>query len=98
MRRGVQRAAVVVLILAASVSAEAQERERGFLFEAGIGAAVINYGPDAEAMFAYATSSGLDRLELALNLGAGWAVTQDIYLVAAAHGMATRLYDSYGDW
>lgn len=95
---------VVVLAIAlavAGVSAEAQDQQptsRGFLFEAGIGAASIYYGPAAEAMFASATSSGLDRLEIALDLEAGWAITQDLYLAAVAHGTGTRFYDSYGDY
>jgi hypothetical protein len=89
----------IALALASSAWGQAVDdggQRRGFLFEAGIGVAQIYYGSTAESYFASATALGLDRVEVALNLDAGWALTQQLYAVASVDGFATRFSDSYG--
>lgn len=100
-RMKIVMATSIALVLASSAWGQAADdgkQRRGFLFEAGVGIAQIYYGSAAESYFASATANGLDRVEVALHLDAGWALTQELYAVAAVDGFATRFSDSYGDY
>jgi hypothetical protein len=72
--------------------APAQEQQRGFMIQFGFGPSAISYNGYSPSF------SGVQKIELGLDLALGWAVTQDIYLGAAAWGEATRFYDDSGDY
>jgi hypothetical protein len=91
-------AIAVVLIVISAIASEAQEEgSRGFIFELGLGLSTVSYG-DADSYIAAATSLGIDRLDLGIDLGLGWAVSRNAYVLAVLEGEATRLSDSYGNW
>lgn len=71
-------------------------RQRGFMFEIGLGPAVISYGAEADAYFAAAQAAGLSRVQVYLDITAGYAVTGKLYLVGGVQGGGDRFFDSTG--
>ena len=95
-RNGLRVTLVLLGMMAAVVlpAQETQPAQRGFLFQIGLGGAYVSYGPSTDAMLSLVTSYGLTRIDIALDLGAGWAVTQDMYALALIDGFSTRIGDN----
>jgi hypothetical protein len=72
--------------------------QRGFVLALGLGGAQVYYGADAEYYFSTAEAAGLERIEICLDLGAGWALTQNLYALLCVDSFATRFSDSYGSY
>jgi hypothetical protein len=82
---------VIALVFVAGF-AFAQEKQRGFMIQLGVGPSAISYNGYSPSF------SGVQKLELGLDLALGWAITQDMYLGASALGEATRFYDDFGNY
>jgi hypothetical protein len=81
---------LMIALLLVAEFAPAQEQQRGFMIQFGLGPSAISYNGYSPSF------SGVQKIELGLDLALGLAVTQDIYLGAAGWGEATRSYDDFG--
>ena len=90
--------AVAGMLVAATAFAQSTgaEPNRGFMFQIGAGPSSISYGTLIDASFAAAQASGADRVQVYLNIDAGYALTQRLYLVAGVDGAGDRFYDATG--
>jgi hypothetical protein len=96
---GVALACAVLLFAATVVQAQDEGgRRRGFMVQFGIGWAFINYGDAYNAALDSLQTSGVDRIDLALNASLGAAVGQNVYILAIVDAFSTRLFDSYGGY
>lgn len=91
-------ACVLLLFTAGLAQAQDEGGHRSFMIQFGVGWAFVSYGNDMDSALSYGTSIGLDRIDFGLNLALGGAVTQDLYFIALADWLATRLSDSYGNY
>lgn len=93
----------LVLMVATTVGSFAQSssnggsspRKRGFMFELGGGTTAVSYGTLVDSYFSMAQASGANRIQLFLDLDAGWAVSEKLYVVAGVDGVGDRFYDPY---
>ncbi len=90
---------VFTAILSFPPLAAAENANRGFIFQFGVGAGFPSYPSALEATMSYADSlPGIARTQVSLDLALGYAVSQQIYLLGRADGIGDRISDSYGDY
>ncbi len=86
--------AATVSFAQSSSDGSTSTRKRGFMFELGGGTTTVSYGTLVDSYFAAAQAAGADRIQLFLNLDAGWAVNRKLYLVVGVDGVGDRFYDA----
>ena len=94
-----RKAKLIVLcigFLFSSMVAFAQvDRDRGFLFQIGLGFAGVSYPSDVELLLdALESIPGVSRTRLNLHLGAGYTITPNLYGSFLIDGYADRLDDN----
>jgi hypothetical protein len=77
--------------LAQTEAPGAPGNQRGFVLALGLGGAQVYYGADAEYYFSTAEAAGLERIEICLDLGAGWALTQNLYALLCVDGGIAKM-------
>ena len=78
--------------------AEEAGKNRGFLFQIGMGATELSYGTQTDTYFASTTLYGLERMSLLLNLDLGWYIAGNSYLLLSLSGTGDRFEDNYGNY
>lgn len=103
MRQHTYKKFILILLLigfasAFSLTAEEQQRRRGFMIGAHLAWAKPIYNePFNSTMDDIEALDGVNRLGVGLGLQAGFAVTQNTYVMLGFDGLGDRLYDSI-DW
>ncbi|NOY07628.1 MAG: hypothetical protein GXP33_02165 [Spirochaetes bacterium] len=77
-------------------AAEEAEKNRGFLFEIGIGTAELSYGTQMDSYLASATLYGLTRMSISMNLDFGWYIAGNSYLLLSLSATGDRFEDNNG--
>ena len=71
------------------------DRDRGFLFQIGLGFAGISYPSDVEMLLdALESSPGVGRTRVNVHLGAGYTINPNLYGSVLIDAYGDRLYDS----
>lgn len=81
----------------ASISAQeaGPEQRRGFLFDLGLGLGAPSYDSGTESLFASLDSDpSITHVTVGLDLGIGYAVSRNCYLILRASGLGDRYADS----
>jgi hypothetical protein len=90
---GTMKRFFVLVALVASVGfASAQQRQGSILFQAGLGLGFPKYTPELDAVLAVAEAQpGISRIKVGLDLGIGFAATEQLYVLVGIDGIGDRL-------
>ena len=69
--------------------------KRNFLFQIGAGPSYISYGSELDSIISDADLYGISRMQLNLNFGFGWAVSEKDYILLSVNGLGDRYDDGY---
>jgi len=86
-----------VLVLAVQAGFAGDLRGRGFYFDVGLGFGSVGYTPELDDMLKLVEGLGADRTTVYFDLGLGYAVMPNLYVLGSISGFGDRLqYD--GEW
>lgn len=99
MKRGfvVLCAVSVLMVLAVQAGFSEDSRGRGFYFDVGLGFAGVNYTPEVDDMLTILDGMGADRTTVYLDLGLGYAVMPNLYVLGSVTGFGDRIQYE-GEW
>lgn len=98
MVRNSKTATVMFFLFVSTIGVYGQQadRDRGFLFQIGLGFAGVSYPSDVELLLDTLESTpGVSRTRINVHLGAGYTITPNLYGSFLIDAYGDRLHDSF---